>query len=178
MDPHWIQRFVFFTLEYIKLRGRLIAIDSSHTKNIFNTTRLRVLFRPKRIGYRRDKYLSIEIVHKCIILAVQNRTSKHIQTRQCSDWSGKYPGGGKTNLHCYCSCGFLPIHVNSPIHWIKAKSRAIVRSENEKLREFEEKFVTHSSSISICMQMDEKNFFKLPWRKEKHHLDDGSSRVE
>lgn len=51
---HWKARNSF-TLEYIKLNGKLIAIDSSHTKNIFNTTRRRVLFRPKRIGYRRDK---------------------------------------------------------------------------------------------------------------------------
>lgn len=43
------------TFEYIKLRGKLIAIDSSHTKKIFRTTLLRVLLRPKRIGYRRDK---------------------------------------------------------------------------------------------------------------------------
>lgn len=80
------------TFEYIKLNGRLIAIDSNHTKKIFNITRLRVLFRPNRIGYRNDKYLSIEIVQRCIMLAVQNKTSKHIQTRQCSDCNGKYPG--------------------------------------------------------------------------------------
>lgn len=38
------------TLEYIKLSGKLMAIDRSHTKNIFKTTLRRVLFRPKRIG--------------------------------------------------------------------------------------------------------------------------------
>lgn len=38
------------TLEYIKLSGKLMAIDKSQTKKIFRTTRLRVLFRPKRIG--------------------------------------------------------------------------------------------------------------------------------
>lgn len=43
------------TFEYIKLKGKLIATDRSHTKTIFKVTRLRVLLRPKRIGYRRDK---------------------------------------------------------------------------------------------------------------------------
>lgn len=43
------------TFEYIKLSGKLIAIDNSQTKNIFSTTRLRVLLRPNLIGYRSDK---------------------------------------------------------------------------------------------------------------------------
>lgn len=55
------------TFEYIKLNGKLIAIDNSHTKKIFNTTRFLVLFRPNLIGYLSDRYRSIEIVHKCII---------------------------------------------------------------------------------------------------------------
>lgn len=83
------------TFEYIKLSGRLIAIDRSHTKKIFSTTRLRVLLRPKRIGYRSDRYRSIEIVQRCMMLAVQKRTSKQIQARQCSDCSGKYPRNWK-----------------------------------------------------------------------------------
>jgi hypothetical protein len=55
------------TFEYIKLNGRLIAIDNNHTKKIFNTTRFLVLFRPNLIGYLSDRYRSIEIVHKCIM---------------------------------------------------------------------------------------------------------------
>lgn len=38
------------TFEYIRLNGILIAIDKIQTKKIFSTTRLRVLFRPNRIG--------------------------------------------------------------------------------------------------------------------------------
>lgn len=86
---------LFSTLEYIKLKGKLIAIDSSHTKIILRTTRLRVLLRPNRIGYLNDKYRSMEIVQRCIILAVQNSTSKQIHTRQCTDFNGKYPKGMK-----------------------------------------------------------------------------------
>lgn len=86
----WI-KYQYFTLEYIKLKGKLIAIDSSHTKIIFNTTLLRVLFRPNRIGYLSDRYRSIEIVQRCIMLAVQKRTSKQIHTRQCTESNGKYP---------------------------------------------------------------------------------------
>lgn len=77
------------TFEYIKLSGRLIAIDSSHTKMILTITRFRVLFRPNRMGYLSDKYRSMDIVHKCIILAVQNSTSKQIHTKQCTDSNGK-----------------------------------------------------------------------------------------
>lgn len=80
---------IIFTFEYIKLNGKLIAIDKIQTNIIFNVTRLRVLFRPKRMGYRSDKYRSIDIVHKCIILAVQNKTSKHIHAKQCTDSKGK-----------------------------------------------------------------------------------------
>lgn len=43
------------TCEYIKLNGKLIAIDNIQTNIILTVTRLRVLFRPKRIGYRNDK---------------------------------------------------------------------------------------------------------------------------
>lgn len=82
---------LFSTLEYIKLKGKLIAIDSSHTKIILRTTRLRVLLRPNLIGYLNDKYRSMEIVQRCIILAVQKSTSKQIHTRQCTDFNGKYP---------------------------------------------------------------------------------------
>lgn len=73
------------TFEYIKLSGKLIAIDNIQTNMIFTVTRFRVLFRPNRIGYRNDKYRSIDIVHKCIMLAVQNSTSKQIHAKQCSD---------------------------------------------------------------------------------------------
>lgn len=89
----WVRgySFLFVTFEYIRLSGRLIAIDRSHTKIIFTVTRFLVLLRPNRIGYLNDRYRSIEIVHRCMMLAVQNRTSRHIQARQCSDWSGKWP---------------------------------------------------------------------------------------
>lgn len=66
-----------------------MATDNSQTNIILTVTRLRVLFRPKRIGYRNDRYRSIEMVHKCIILAVQNRTSKQIHVKQCTDDNGK-----------------------------------------------------------------------------------------
>lgn len=79
------------TFEYIRLSGKLIAIESNQTNAIFNVTRFLVLFRPKRIGYLNDKYLSIDIVHKCMILAVQNSTSRQIHTRQWIEWSGKKP---------------------------------------------------------------------------------------
>lgn len=92
---------LFITFEYIKLKGKLIAIDSSHTKIIFKTTRFLVLLRPKRIGYFSDKYRSIEMVHRCIMLAVQNRTSKHIHTRQCTDCNGKYPKKKMQNLQLF-----------------------------------------------------------------------------
>lgn len=77
------------TFEYISDNGKLMAIDSIHTKIILTVTRFRVLFRPKRIGYRSDKYRSMDIVHRCIMLAVQNNTSKHIHTKQCTDSNGK-----------------------------------------------------------------------------------------
>lgn len=44
------------------------------------------------------------MVHKCMMLAVQKRTSKHIQARQCSDCNGKYPVNDKyanTEMSCY-----------------------------------------------------------------------------
>lgn len=85
------------TFEYIKLSGRLIAIDNNHTNIILTVTRFRVLFRPKRIGYLNDRYRSMDIVHKCIILAVQNNTSRHIHARQCTDANGKWPVNGKIN---------------------------------------------------------------------------------
>lgn len=68
-----------------------MAIDDNHTNIILTMTRFRVLLRPKRIGYRSDRYRSIDIVHKCIILAVQNNTSKQIHARQCTDFNGKRP---------------------------------------------------------------------------------------
>lgn len=77
------------TLEYIKHSGRLIAIDKIQTNMILRVTRFRVLFRPKRIGYRSDKYRSIDMVHKCIMLAVQNSTSNNIHTKQWTDSNGK-----------------------------------------------------------------------------------------
>lgn len=43
------------------------------------------------------------MVHKCMMLAVQKRTSKHIQARQCSDCNGKYPVNDKyanTEMSC------------------------------------------------------------------------------
>lgn len=66
-----------------------MAIDRIHTNIILRVTRLRVLFRPKRMGYRSDRYRSMDIVHKCIMLAVQNNTSKHIHTKQCTESHGK-----------------------------------------------------------------------------------------
>lgn len=83
------EQVALITFEYIRLSGRLIAIDSSHTKLILSTTRFRVLFRPNRIGYRSDRYRSTEMVHRCMMLAVQNSTSRQIHTRQYSDCSGK-----------------------------------------------------------------------------------------
>lgn len=77
------------TLEYIRLSGKLMAIDNSHTKMIFSVTLLLDLFLPNFIGYRRDRYRSTLIVHKCIIDAVQNSTSKHIHARQYTEGSGK-----------------------------------------------------------------------------------------
>lgn len=77
------------TFEYIKLSGKLMAIDNNHTNIILTVTRFRVLLRPKRIGYRSDRYRSIDIVHKCMMLAVQNNTSRQIQARQCTDFNGK-----------------------------------------------------------------------------------------
>lgn len=77
------------TAEYIKLNGKPIAMESSQTKAIFSTTRFLVLLRPNFIGYLRERYLSTDIVHRCIILAVQNRTSKHIHVKQYSDSNGK-----------------------------------------------------------------------------------------
>lgn len=46
----WIQCSRLITFEYIKLNGKLIAIDSNQTKIIFTVTRFRVLFLPNRIG--------------------------------------------------------------------------------------------------------------------------------
>lgn len=83
---------LLLTFEYMRLNGKLIAIDRIHTKIILRITRRRVLFLPKRNGKRSDKYLSTEIVDKCIMLAVQKSTSRQIHTRQCSECSGKYPG--------------------------------------------------------------------------------------
>lgn len=68
---------------------------------ILTVTRLRVLFRPKRMGYRSDKYRSMDIEHKCIMLAVQNSTSKHIHTKQCTDSNGKYPEMTQENTANY-----------------------------------------------------------------------------
>lgn len=42
--------FVLLTFEYIKLSGKLIAIDNSQTKMIFNVTLRLDLFRPNFIG--------------------------------------------------------------------------------------------------------------------------------
>lgn len=57
----------------------------------------------------------MEIVHRCMMLAVQKRTSKHIQTRQCSDCNGKYPAM-KTFSRFIVVCselssGLLAVHV-------------------------------------------------------------------
>lgn len=68
-----------------------MAIDNNHTNIILTVTRFRVLLRPKRIGYRSDRYRSIDIVHKCMMLAVQNNTSRQIHARQCTDSNGKWP---------------------------------------------------------------------------------------
>lgn len=86
-----IEQFENITVEYIKHSGKLMAIDNIHTNIILTVTRFRVLFRPKRIGQLNDKYRSIDIVHKCIILAVQNNTSKQIHTKQWTESNGKYP---------------------------------------------------------------------------------------
>lgn len=77
-----LSTFRLITFEYIKLKGKLIAIDNNQTKIIFTVTRFRVLFLPNRIGYRNERYRSIDIVHKCIMLAVQNSTSKQIHAKQ------------------------------------------------------------------------------------------------
>lgn len=79
------------TWKYIKLSGKLIAIDNNQTKVILMVTRLRVLLRPNRIGYLRDRYRSIDIVHKCMMLAVENNTSRHIHAKQWTDSNGKWP---------------------------------------------------------------------------------------
>lgn len=79
------------TFEYMRQSGKLIAIDNNQTKIILSVTRRRVLFRPNFIGYFNDKYRSTLIVHKCIIDAVQNNTSKQIHTRQYTDGNGKKP---------------------------------------------------------------------------------------
>lgn len=172
-----IGRSSICTFEYIKLNGKLMAIDKSQTKKIFSMTRFRVLFRPNRIGYRRDKYRSMEIVHKCIILAVQKRTSKHIHARQCSDCNGKYPGMRKmftVEIDCWLKafcvdCGFL-LHTSlivlwtvlwcNPLmeRWLQATTLKCIRNE------------TFCTFFSICMQM---NFSMLG----KHHLHDVSSRI-
>ena len=81
--------YISQTFEYIKHSGKLIAIDKIQTNIILTVTRFRVLFRPNRMGYRNDKYRSMDIEHKCIMLAVQNNTSKHIHTKQCTDSNGK-----------------------------------------------------------------------------------------
>lgn len=75
----------------MRLSGKLIAIDNNHTNTIFSITLRRVLFRPNFIGYRRLKYRSTLIVHKCIILAVQNNTSRHIHARQYTGANGNTP---------------------------------------------------------------------------------------
>lgn len=87
----YFKSFAVRTFEYIRLSGRLIAIERSHTNAIFSVTRFLVLLRPKRIGYLSDRYLSIDIVHKCMMLAVQNSTSRQIHTRQWIECSGKNP---------------------------------------------------------------------------------------
>lgn len=79
----------------MRLSGRLMAIDSSHTNTIFNITLRRVLFRPNFIGYLRLRYRSTLMVHRCIMLAVQNSTSRHIHARQYTGANGNSPG--KTN---------------------------------------------------------------------------------
>lgn len=68
-----------------------MAIDSSHTNIIFKVTLRLDLFLPNRMGYLSDRYLSTLIVHRCIMDAVQNRTSKHIQTKQYTEGSGNFP---------------------------------------------------------------------------------------
>lgn len=44
-----------FTLEYIKLNGRLIAMDNNHTNIILTITLFLDLLRPNFIGYLNDK---------------------------------------------------------------------------------------------------------------------------
>lgn len=70
------------TFEYIRLSGKLIAMLRTQTKLIFNMTRRLVLFRPNFMGYRRLRYRSTLMVHKCMMLAVHNNTSRQIQARQ------------------------------------------------------------------------------------------------
>lgn len=89
------------TFEYMRLSGRLMAIDSSHTNMIFNITLLRVLFRPNFIGYLRLRYRSTLMVHRCIMLAVQNSTSRHIHARQYTGANGNSPGKKKKRRSLY-----------------------------------------------------------------------------
>lgn len=48
-----VTRQTELTLEYMRLKGRLIAMLRIHTKLIFRVTRFLVLLRPNFIGYRR-----------------------------------------------------------------------------------------------------------------------------
>jgi hypothetical protein len=62
--------------------GRLMAMERSHTKTILRVTLFLVLFRPNFIGYRRLRYRSTLMVHRCMMEAVQNSTSRQIHARQ------------------------------------------------------------------------------------------------
>lgn len=79
---HRLFRLKCLTFEYMRLRGRLMAMLSTQTKLIFSMTRRLVLFRPNFIGYRRLRYRSTLMVHKCMMLAVHNNTSRQIHARQ------------------------------------------------------------------------------------------------
>lgn len=70
------------TLEYMRLSGKLMAMERSQTMTILRVTLLLVLFRPNFIGYLRDRYRSTLMVHRCMMEAVQNRTSRQIQAKQ------------------------------------------------------------------------------------------------
>lgn len=66
----------------MRLSGRLIAMDSNHTNTIFSITLRLDLFLPNFMGYRNERYLSTLMVHRCIMDAVQKRTSRQIHARQ------------------------------------------------------------------------------------------------